>query len=217
MTLAGPALLLGSTAAATAVTATAATVAFDRAARRNADLPERGDRTANRSTAALAGIGIAGFVGAGILTTRQPAAFPLIGVGFGTAAGALIARGAYTFRHGATPESLANDVLRSYDHNRNGQIDLDTRRFQRNETLRSTTSCSEDSRGRETCTTRIYSIDRLVRQANTNGDNAVTREELVGFIRSFSSSPDGRLSRHDMRTLDSVAGEQLVSRSRRGW
>jgi hypothetical protein len=162
---------------------------------------------------AIAGFGVAAGGMAALATGRVQLGAGLLGAGAGTMLGSFGAGIAFSARHGVGVETSVNDVLSGYDHNRNGQIDLDRGSWWREpETQRTTTTRHEDSNGNAYYTTDTYSIDRLATRADEDRNQVATRGELTSTIGSYDDNGDGRLQGAEAKRFDREIGERHI-----GW
>jgi hypothetical protein len=99
--------------------------------------------------------------------------------------------------------SLVNDYMYKYDHNKNGVIDLKrpdgilNKLKNPDERVRSSSSTTfvPDGQGGDTIniSSQVYSIRDLLYRADENHDDKVTREELDKVVRSYDKDGDGQL------------------------
>lgn len=115
-------------------------------------------------------------------------------------------------------ERLANRIMRQYDHDRNGTIDLKTAgsgNARRDETLRLKQGDGETevmilgSYGSAMVSKDAYTRGALFRDADANGDGHVTRQELINRIAISDIDHNGRLCNYDRPEFDKKYGEKL--------
>ncbi len=172
------------------------------------------DKPARRVLLAAGGLGFASAAGGMVALMKGNLALgsALMGAGVGGMVGAFGASIAFGARHGIGVETAVNDVLSSYDRNRNDQIDMDNGSWWRSpETTRTTTTRHEDSNGHVWYDTDIYSIERLAMRADENRDWKATREELTTTIGSYDDiDVNGRLQKDELKRFEREIGEQRI-------
>jgi hypothetical protein len=95
--------------------------------------------------------------------------------------------------------AIVDRILADYDHNGNGVIDLRQPKAQGNLLQKiAHTLATPDERISKDCEPGINPIMptfiRLFREADTNKDEIVTREEMTAVIRRFDTNQDGALA-----------------------
>jgi hypothetical protein len=171
------------------------------------------DKPARRVLWTAAGLGFASAAGGmvALATGRVNLGGALFGAGAGAMVGAFGANIAFGARHGIGVETSVNDVLSSYDRNRNDQIDMDGGSWWRSpETTRTTTTRHEDSDGDVYYTTDTYSIERLATRADADSNWQVTRGELTGAIGAYDVDGNGRLQQDELTRFDREIGERQI-------
>jgi hypothetical protein len=129
-------------------------------------------------------------------------------------------------------QSLVNDIMTAYDHNRNGRVE--TQRptgntfwqkvgnflFWRDERVRSVTNTYTDA-DQLTVTTRVYTRAPLFFAADADQDQQITYTELQAFVaKTYDTNGDGVLdarglafwrAKNELERFNSDFGERLIS------
>ncbi len=127
---------------------------------------------------------------------------------------------------------LVNDIFVAYDHNRNGQIELERPSggsllsrignflFWRDDRVRSVTSTYTEN-DQLTVTTRVYTRFPLFFAADADHDKRVTIDELTTFINlNYDTNHDGQLDarglafwheKNELERFNADFGEQLIT------
>jgi hypothetical protein len=85
--------------------------------------------------------------------------------------------------------SLASQIIRNYDSNGDGVINLRGNRPESDRLQRDFIPGSQY----DTITLTRFNQDKLFAKADTNNDGRVTRDELTGVIKLFDTNNDGQL------------------------
>ncbi|MCB0879701.1 MAG: hypothetical protein KDC46_12080 [Thermoleophilia bacterium] len=171
------------------------------------------DKPAGHVVGWTEGLGFATAAGGmvALATGRLALGGALFGAGMGAMIGGFGASIAYGVRHGIGVDTSVDNVLSGYDHNRNGQLELEDPGFwHQAETRRTERTSHEDSNGDTYWETETFSIDRLVDRADTNGDWVATRPELRDVVSSYDSDGDGRLKGEELKRFQREVGEERI-------
>jgi len=83
---------------------------------------------------------------------------------------------------------LVNNIVRDYDRNRNGQLELDKKEDYFDE------KTSRYEGDRYITEVHRYTYDSLFKVADTNGDRVITKDELAEVVKKFDKDNDGKLT-----------------------
>lgn len=92
--------------------------------------------------------------------------------------------------------SLANKIMRQYDHNHDGKISLHHRHSWDKEENSRTETRTQRGYSHDTIITTKYSHHNLFDKADRNNDKEVTRHELKEYMRRYDTDHNGRLDHH---------------------
>ncbi len=134
----------------------------------------------------------------------------LIGAGSGMMVGAVASGIAFTVRHGVGVDTLRDSLVSKYDHNWNGQLELDGSFWRQPETIRTERREWEDSDGDTHVDYDLYTIDALANTADANRDRIATRAELRDTIKRYDENGDDRLQGAEARRFDRELGERQI-------